>query len=169
MAIVANGLGCDLLQIGMIGPRVTDAVDLIDAFDLAAQWVPGKPPLVDYVLGAKPKGGVYLVGYTEDPYQRRMLDWFPPDLGPGPFYVLTRPYHLVHMETMRTVIEVARTGRSILAPRYGMRTEVIGYAKKELQAGTILTGPGGFECYGLIEVRDRGTPGLPICLSSGEN
>ena len=38
MAIVANGLGCDLLQIGMIGPRVTDAVDLLDAFDLAAQW-----------------------------------------------------------------------------------------------------------------------------------
>ena len=128
---------------------------------------PGKPPLVDYVLGAKPKGGVYVVGYTEDPYQRRMLDWFPPDLGPGPFYVLTRPYHLVHMETMRTVIEVARTGGSILAPRYGMRTEVICYAKKELQAGTVLTGPGGFECYGLIEVRDRSTPGLPICLSSG--
>src|SRR5262249_48928660 len=132
MAIVANGLGCDLLQTGMIGPRLTDAVDLLQAFELAVQWGPGKPPLVDYILGAKPKGGVYVVGYTEDAYQRRMLEWFPPDLGPGPFYVLTRPYHLVHMEAMRTVIEVGQTGRSILAPRYGMRTEVICYAKKEL-------------------------------------
>jgi predicted homoserine dehydrogenase-like protein len=48
-----------------------------------------------------------------------------------------------------------------------MRTEVICYAKKELRAGTILTGPGGFECYGLIEARNRSAPGLPICLSSG--
>lgn len=167
MSIVANGLGCNLLRKGMIGPRVAE-IDLLAAFDLAAQWGPGKPPVVDYILGAKPKGGIFVVGYTDDAYQRRMLNWFPSDLGqPGPFYFLTRPYHLVHMETMRTVIEVGRTGRSILAPRYGMRTEVICYAKQELRAGTILTGPGGFECYGLIEERDRSTPGLPICLSSG--
>lgn len=167
MSLVANGLGCSLLRLGMTGPRVAEAIDLLEAFDLAAAWAPGSPPLVDYILGAKPKGGVYVIGYTDDDYQCRMLNWFPSELGAGPFYVLTRPYHLVHLETMRTVIEVARTGRSILAPRYGMRTEVICYAKQELRAGTTLTGPGGFECYGLIEERGQDTPGLPICLSSG--
>jgi predicted homoserine dehydrogenase-like protein len=167
MSIVANGLGCNLLRNGMIGPRAVEAIDLLESFDLASHWRLGDPPLVDYILGAKPKGGVFVVGYTEDVYQRRMLDWFPPEIGPGPFYVLTRPYHLVHMETMRTVIEVARTGRSLLAPRFGRRTEVVSYAKQDLPMGTTLTGPGGPECYGLIEMCDRNSPGLPICLSSG--
>lgn len=97
-----------------------------------------------------------------------MLDWFPPETGPGPFYVLTRPYHLIHLEALRTVLEVARTGRSLIAPRFGMRTEVICYAKKPLAAGEIIDGPGGFASYGLIENKADGSgTGLPICLASG--
>jgi predicted homoserine dehydrogenase-like protein len=168
MSIVANALGCDVVRPGMLGPAMREATELFDHFALSDLWSPGASPLVDYVLGAKPKGGVFAVGYTEDPYQRRMLDWFPPEIGPGPFYVLTRPYHLVHLETMRSVLEVGRTGRSLVAPRFGMRTAVVCYAKRALDAGDVIDGPGGFATYGLIENCGAGPDaGLPICLSKG--
>ncbi len=168
MSIVANALGCSVVQPGMIGPKMNESTELFDHFPLSDLWKPGQAPLVDYVLGARPKGGVFAVGCTDDAYQRRMLDWFPSEIGPGPFYVLTRPYHLVHFETMRTVLEVARGHRSLMAPRFGMRTEVICYAKKALEAGHLLDGPGGFASYGLIENSDSGLPtGLPIILCEG--
>ena len=168
MSIVANALGGRVVQPGMTGPRMADVTDLFDHFPLDRLWAPGDPPLVDYILGSRPRGGIYVVGYTDDPYQRRMLDWFPPEIGPGPFYVLTRPYHLVHLETMRTVIEVARTGRSLIAPRFGPRSGVTCHAKKALNAGDALDGPGGFAAYGLIENRADGAgTGLPIVLSQG--
>jgi predicted homoserine dehydrogenase-like protein len=168
MELVANGLGGRVIRPGMVGPRMAEAVDMFEHFDFARLWSPGEPPLIDYVLGARPKGGVFVVGHTEDDYQRKMLDWFPPEMGPGPFYMLTRPYHLVHLETMRTVVEVARAKRSLLAPRFGMRTDVVCYAKKPLAAGEILDGPGGFAAYGLIENRDGANArGFPICLSQG--
>jgi predicted homoserine dehydrogenase-like protein len=166
MSIVANALGCSVARPGMIGPKMAEATELFDHFSLSDLWVSGQAPLVDYILGARPKGGVYAVGYTDDAYQRRMLDWFPPEIGPGPFYVLTRPYHLIHLETMRTVLEVGRTGRSLIAPRFGMRTEVICRAKNALEAGSQLDGPGGFASYGVIENRaDGSSTGLPIILS----
>lgn len=168
MSIVANALGCSVVQPGMIGPKMNETIELFNHFSLSDLWAPGQAPLVDYVLGARPKGGVFVVGYTDDVYQRRMLDWFPSETGPGPFYVFTRPYHLIHFEAMRTVLEVARSHRSLMAPRFGMRTKVICYAKKTLDAGGKLDGPGGFASYGLIENSDSGLPaGLPIILSDG--
>lgn len=166
MSIVANALGCSVIKAGMMGPQMTEAIDMFNYFSFSDIWKSGQEPLVDYILGAKPRGGVYVVGYTDDAYQRRMLDWFPPEIGPGPFYVLTRPYHLIHLEVMRTIIEVSNTGKSLIAPNFGMRTEVICYAKNDLKEGDILDGPGGFTSYGLIEnrVEDSHT-GLPIILS----
>ncbi|KUG22598.1 homoserine dehydrogenase [hydrocarbon metagenome] len=166
MSIVANALSCSVLKAGMTGPRMAEATDMFNHFSFSDIWKSGQEPLVDYILGAKPKGGVFAVGYTDDAYQRRMLDWFPPEIGPGPFYVLTRPYHLIHLESMRTILEVSNTKKSLIAPRHGMRTEVICYAKKDLQEGELLDGPGGFSSYGLIENRaDGSNTGLPIILS----
>jgi len=166
MSIVANALNGSVIRTGMTGPEMAEATDMFHHFSFSDVWKPGDKPLVDYILGSRPKGGVFAVGYTDDAYQRRMLDWFPPEIGPGPFYVLTRPYHLIHLETMRTILEVADTGKSLIAPRFGMKTEVSCYAKKNLQAGDILDGPGGFKSYGLIENRhDGSTSGLPIMIS----
>jgi predicted homoserine dehydrogenase-like protein len=67
---------------------------------------------------------------------------------------------------MRTVLEVAQTKRSLVAPRSGLRTEVIAYAKKPLEAGERIDGAGGFAAYGLIENRgETPDPGFPICVS----
>jgi predicted homoserine dehydrogenase-like protein len=171
MAVLANGLGLRTAVPGMLGPRISDIHDVFACFDFEALW-DGKQALVDYVLGAKPRGGVFAIGYTDDPYQREALAWFPPQMGPGPFYLFYRPYHLIHFESMASVAEAALHGRAILKPDFGFRTNVFAYAKRDLRQGETLDGPGGYTCYGLIEncVQEDGhaemaNDGLPICLA----
>jgi predicted homoserine dehydrogenase-like protein len=140
--------------------------DVFDRFDFDALWR-DRRPVVDYVLGAMPTGGVFAVGYTADPFQRFTLDWYPPRMGPGPYYLFYRPYHLGHMEAMATVAEAALDGQAVLQPACGFRTNVYAYAKRDLRRGERLDGAGGYACYGLIENCDDGRdrPGLPICLA----
>jgi predicted homoserine dehydrogenase-like protein len=88
-------------------------------------------------------------------------------MGPGPFYLFYRPYHLCHVEAMRCVAEAALDGHSLLQPLCGFRTNVYAYAKRDLHAGETLDGIGGYTCYGLIEncLSGRAHSGLPICLA----
>ena len=79
MALVANAFGCAPVVPGMRGPRAAHVRDVLKLFDLEALWR-DRRPFVDYVLGAEPKGGVFVVGYCDDPYQRSMLSWLPPQM-----------------------------------------------------------------------------------------
>jgi predicted homoserine dehydrogenase-like protein len=165
MALVANACGMRTAIPGMHGPRMTDILEVFDKFDFASLWQ-NKQPVVDYVLGARPTGGVFAVGYTADKFQRFTMDWFPPKLGPGPFYVFYRPYHLGHIEALTSVAEAVFEGRALLEPLHGFQTNVFTYAKRDLRAGEVLDGLGGYACYGLIENCDSvAAPGLPICLA----
>ena len=166
MAVLANALGLHATQPGMIGPRMSEVHDVFDHFDFNALW-DGKQGVVDFILGANPKGGVFAVGYTDDAFQQETLRWYPPDMGPGPFYLFYRPYHLGPLEAMATVAEAALNKRSVLKPTFDLQTNVYAYAKHPLRAGESLDGIGGYTCYGMIEnCRDNALkPGLPICLA----
>lgn len=166
MALVANAFGMRVDRPGMHGPRAASVYDVFDHFDFDALWRDHRP-VVDYLLGATPTGGVFAIGYTGEPFQQFTLEWFPPRMGPGPYYVFYRPYHLGHIEAMTTVAEAALDGRAVLQPLRGFRTNVYAYAKRQLRRGERLDGLGGYACYGLIENCDdaRGCPGLPICLT----
>jgi predicted homoserine dehydrogenase-like protein len=166
MAVVANGLGLNTAVPGMHGPRAGSIYEVFDRFDLETIWQ-NRQPVVDYVLGATPKGGVFAIGYTEDDYQQNTLAWFPPQMGPGPFYLFYRPYHLGHFESMATIAQAALNGHAVLKPDFGFRTNVIAYAKRDLRQGESLDGIGGYACYGLIEncAEHDPEPGLPICLA----
>lgn len=168
MAVLANGLGLRVVTPGMLGPRVDEVSNIFEHFDFDKLW-DGETGLVDYVLGAKPAGGVFAVGYTDDPYQQETLTWLPPQMGPGPYYLFYRPYHLCHFESMATVAEAVLNNRPVLQPRYGFRTNVYAYAKRNLRNGEILDGIGGYTCYGKIENCGASYehPGLPICLAEG--
>jgi len=85
-------------------------------------------------------------------------------MGPGPFYLFYRPYHLCHVEAMECIVD-AVDGFSLLEPTYGFRTNVFAYAKRDLKAGEKLDGIGGYACYGLIDNCQEGHRGLPICLA----
>lgn len=163
MALVANALGLSTDVPGMHGPRAAHVQEALSLFDLEAFKAQGG--VVDYILGAEPGGGVFVIGCCDDPFQRRMLKYY--KLGPGPNYVFYRPYHICHVEAMRSVAEACLDGVSLLRPEHGFRTNVYAYAKRDLRAGEELDGIGGYACYGQIEnvSLHEEDEGLPICLA----
>jgi predicted homoserine dehydrogenase-like protein len=138
--------------------------EVFQLFDFEALWK-RNGPVVDYVLGAEPGGGVFVIGHCDDEYQKSMLHYY--KMGEGPFYLFYRPYHLCHIEAMACVAEAFLNGKSLLQPEHGFRTNVYAYAKCDLRKGERLDGIGGYTCYGLIEdcTQNKGRPGLPICLA----
>ncbi len=164
MALIANALNLSTLVPGMKGPPARHVSEVFTLFDLPTLWKERRP-FVDYLLGSEPNGGVFIIAYCEDKFQKEMLRYY--KMGDGPFYLLYRPYHLCHIEAMRTVAEAFLEKRTLLEPRFGFRTNVYAYAKRDLQEGESLDGLGGYACYGLIEnSQDNGeNPGLPVCLA----
>jgi predicted homoserine dehydrogenase-like protein len=166
MALTANCIGGRTAVPGMLGPRVDDVYAVFRHFDFTALW-DGETPLVDYVLGARPPGGVFVVGFNDHPHQIETLGWYPCRLGPGPFYVFHRPFHLGHIEAMVSIAEAFLDRRAALEPTAGFATNVYAYAKKDLRPGDTLDGVGGYAAYGLIEncADNQSHAGLPICLA----
>ncbi len=122
---------------------------------------------MDYLLGARPDGGVFAIGRCDHPYQRAMMAYY--KMGKGPLYLFYRPYHLCHVEALGCVADAVLDGRSLLEPVHGLRTNVYAYAKRALGAGATLDGIGGYTCYGMIDncTQAEAHPGLPICLADG--
>lgn len=113
--------------------------------------------------------GVFLVIATDN---KLILDEFSPNLhvgGGGRYAALYRPYHLCGMETPLSIARAALFGEPTGAPVGAPVAEVITVAKKDLKAGDVLDGSGGFNVYGLIEraevAADEGL--LPLGLSCG--
>jgi len=166
MALLANGTGLVPAQRGMIGPRCDSVHDVFDAFDLNALPSEGA---VDYILGAEPGGGVYVIGHCDQPIQQRYLNYY--KLGEGPYYLFYRPYHLCHLETTRAIAYAFLDSRAILRPIQRPIADVYAFAKKPLRKGdTISHGIGGDECYGLIDLCSVGNTErlAPIWLLEGE-
>ncbi len=166
MAVLANAINGRTCVPGMFGQRLSNLHEIFHHYNFGAMW-DGKTPIVDYLLGAEPRGGLFVIGHTEDKYLRSTLSWFPPDIGSGPFYLFYKPYYLGHIEAMLGIAEAYLDGTSRLQPAAGMRTNVFTYAKKNLRKGDRLDGRGGFQSYGLIENMSdqKDSPGLPILLS----
>ena len=155
MAVLANALGYLPPEGGMAGPtalRVEEALTLFD-FDSYADT-----PRIDYLLGAEPGGGVYLIVKTKKEIpedQNFYLNYYKLQSSPcGKYQLLYRPYHLCHLETPKAILAAA-AGQPILAPRPTKTCEVYAYAKRDLPAGTIIQHAiGSAELYGLVEPLD---------------
>lgn len=167
MALVANATGLVPARCGMLGPRARDVHEVFEKFEFARLPDSG---IVDYILGAEPGGGVFVVGRCDDPVQQAYLRYY--KMGDGPFYLAYRPYHLCHMETPVALAEVALRRSPILAPRARPVADVATFAKTDLAPGTIIeAGIGGEHAYGMIDraetLLERG--GVPICLLDRED
>jgi predicted homoserine dehydrogenase-like protein len=164
MAVVANATGFGVGQRGMYGPRCTHVTEAIDLFP-TDQLLDGG--LVDFVLGAEPGPGVFVLGYNEHPILQQYANYF--KMGEGPLYVFYVPYHLPHLEVPLTVARAALFQDAAVAPIGGPVCDVITAAKRDLKAGETLDGIGGFTCYGMIENSDvcQAENLLPMGLSQG--
>ena len=105
--------------------------------------------LVDYALGAEPHTGAFVIAYEDHPKKREELAYY--KMGDGPFYVFYTPYHLPHIQIVSTIARAALFGDATVAPRRAPVCEVAAVAKRDLKAGEILDGVGGFMVYGIIE------------------
>lgn len=104
--------------------------------------------VVDYVVGAEPPAGIFVLATHRNPEHRFNLKLY--KLGDGPLYCFYNPYHVCYFEMALSAARVVLFGDIILAAR-GHRVDVIAVAKEDLQAGTVIDGIGGFHCYGTCE------------------
>lgn len=164
MAVVANSTGFKVGKRGMYGPRCAHVNDAARLFPLEQMLNTG---LVDYVLGAEPGPGVFVLGYNDHPVQRRYMKYY--KMGDGPLYVFYTPYHLCHFEVPNTVARAVLFADATLAPMGAPTCDVTTIAKRNLNTDEILDAIGGFTCYGMIENSDvfQAENLLPMGLAEG--
>ncbi len=163
-AIVANATGFKVGQRGMYGPRCEHVKESVDLFPMEQLLNGG---LVDYILGAEPGPGVFVLGYNTDPVRQDYMKYF--KMGEGPLYVFYVPYHLPHLEVPLTAARAVLFKDAAVAPLSGPICDVITVAKHDLKAGEVLDGIGGFSCYGMIENSEicQSENLLPMGVSEG--
>ena len=167
-AIVANATGMTVGQRGMFGPEVERGTPIEEA----AGWYPldallEGPGIVDYVVGAEPSPGVFVLGTHDHPIQKHYLNLY--KLGEGPLYCFYTPYHLCHFEVPTTVARAVLFNDAAIAPIDGPRVDVVATAKIDLTANEVLDGLGFYMTYGQAEASDvcEAEALLPIGLAEG--
>jgi predicted homoserine dehydrogenase-like protein len=140
--------------------------------DIAAKLLPaedyiGTSGIVDYLVGAVPAPGVFVLGTMEHPAQRHYLALY--KLGDGPLYCFSTPYHLCHFEVPNSVARAALFHDAAIAPAGAPMVEVVTTAKRDLRPGEIIDDMGYYMTYGQAENadvthRDRL---LPMGLAAG--
>jgi predicted homoserine dehydrogenase-like protein len=162
LAILANATGFKVGKRGMYGPKCDHVTDVIKHFSIEQLLKGG---LVDYTLGAAPNNGAFVVAYNDHPGQQQYMNYF--KMGEGPLYVFYTPYHLPSVQLPLTVARAVLFNYPTVTPLGAPSCDVITLAKRDLKAGEVLDGVGGFTCYGLIENSEisQAENLLPISLS----
>ena len=162
--ILANATGFLAGRRGMYGPPCEHVKEMANLLPVDQMLDTG---IVDYALGAAPYTGAFVIVYEDKPLKQAQMGYV--KMGDGPFYVFYTPYHLPHIQMMSTIGRAVLYRDPTVAPIAGPVCEVLTLAKRELKAGELLDGVGGFTSYGLIDnsVAARGLNALPLSLSEG--
>lgn len=152
-AIVANATGMRVARRGMFGPTVESGTPLKEAVKLyPLEALTEGPGIVDYLVGAEPGPGVFVLGTHDHPMQKHYLNLY--KLGEGPLYCFYTPYHLCHFEVPNTVARAVLFGDAAITPTEGLRVDVVTTAKIDLKEGSVLDGMGYYMTYGQCENAD---------------
>lgn len=159
-AFVANGLGADVLQDGLLGPSSEDiftgGVQIAEAAKGLGRSVS------DYILSPKSPAGVFIIAEHEAE-QKDYLRYL--KMGEGPFYSISQNYHLCHLEVTKTIRRVLSGGGVLLNNSTNPQVGVVAVAKKDLSAGdTIQRGIGSFEVRGIASRFSSHPNAVPIGL-----
>jgi predicted homoserine dehydrogenase-like protein len=167
-AIVANATGMTVAKRGMHGHTVEPGTPIEQAARLydPEELISG-PGIVDYVVGASPGPGVFVLGTIENPRQKHYLNLY--KLGEGPLYCFYTPYHLCHFEVPATIARAVLFGDAAIAPIGAPHVEVVALAKRDLKAGEVIDELGGYTVYGEAEMAAATAKGnlLPIGVAVG--
>jgi predicted homoserine dehydrogenase-like protein len=162
--VVCNAAGLVPAKRGMIGVR-TDQKNAVRDFE-ATGMLSDDRGIVDYTLGGDFGGGIFILAHGKNrefvqPYLKYLK------MGDGPNYMFFRPYHLCHIETPLSAAEAVVYHEATIAPRGRPVAQTITLAKRDLKAGEVLDGIGGFNQYGELELAERARGLLPIGLAEG--
>jgi Predicted homoserine dehydrogenase len=162
--VLANATGFHAGRRGMYGPACKEVREMANLLPVDQMLSTG---LVDYALGAAPYTGAFVIVHEESPLKKVQLAYY--KLGEGPFYVFYTPFHLPHIQLASTIGRAVILRDPTVAPIAGPVCEVVTVAKRDLRAGEVLDGIGGFCAYGLIDnaTAARAINALPIALSEG--
>ena len=163
-AIVANAAGFTVPRRGMNGwdhaGHVDELTGMYDVDELRALG-----GVVDYVVGSKPGPGVYVLATHDDPKQQHYLDLY--KLGRGRCTASTR----------RTTCATSRCRRRSRGPRLRRpdarrrraprRSTSSRRPRRDLPAGTVLDGLGGYHNYGEAERADVAHAGPSAAAGRG--
>jgi predicted homoserine dehydrogenase-like protein len=165
-AIVANGTGMRAPKRGLYAWEHTGHVDeLTTRYDIdELERIGG---VVDYVIGAQPAPGVFVMATHDDPLERHYMALY--KRGDGPLYSFYTPQHLCHFEVPTSVARVALLNDAVLAPLGAPIVEVVATAKIDLAAGETIDGIGGYMTYGQCDDAEvtRSERLLPMGVAEG--
>src|SRR3954468_20730356 len=159
--VVCNAANLLPAKRGMIGVK-TDLKNALEDFQISGALTDHGS--VDYTLAGDFAGGVFVIARAEHPemvkpYLRYLK------MGDGPDYLFYRPYHLCHIETPLSAAEAVIYREPTIAPLGKPIAHTIALAKRNLQAGEMLDGIGGFNVYGELERAEEANGFLPIGLA----
>jgi len=160
--VVCNATGLVPAKRGMIGVK-TDQKNAVKDFE-ATGVLSAQRGIVDYTLGGDFGGGIFILARGKNrefvqPYLKYLK------MGDGPNYLFFRPYHLCHIETPLSAAEAVIYREPTIAPMGKPVAHTITLAKRDLKAGDVLDGIGGFNQYGELDVAEYTQGLLPIGLA----
>lgn len=148
-AFVANAFDADVYWPGLLGPSaetVEEGAQLLA--DVANQRNPESKKqraISDYVLTTG-YPGIFIAAKHKD-YCRSYLNYL--KMGDGPFYTLTRSFHLCHLEVLKTIQAVLERGDVLMNNSSQPRISVATVAKKDLSKNHFVRhGVGSFDVRG---------------------
>jgi predicted homoserine dehydrogenase-like protein len=149
-AVIANATGMSVGKRGMFGPSVPPGTPIEKAIEAFPEGVyDSESGLVDYIIGASPGPGVFIIAKHDHPVQQHYLHLY--KLGEGPYYCFYRPFHLCHFEVPNAVARAALFDDATVTPAGAPTVDVVAVAKKDLKAGQEIDGVGHYMTYGICE------------------
>ena len=160
--ILANSTGLRVGKRGMYGPKCAHVKEALGLFPTEQLMNGG---IVDFLIGAEPHTGVFVIGHSKDAVNAQYMNFF--KMGDGPFYIFYTPFHLPQVQVISTIARAALFHDATTSPIGKPVCDVVTIAKRELKAGDLLDGIGGFTCYGEIENAEvaQQRKALPMGLS----
>lgn len=175
-ALVANAFDMRVAKRGMLGfdptnkdpsqplRNLEEYLPLLQPHLEAAEQ---NKPLVDFVVGARPGPGVFVIGAHRDPRQQHYLNLY--KLGAGPYFLFYTPYHLCHFEAPFSIARAVLFRDAAITPEGAPKVGVVATAKRDLAPGDVIDALGGFDTYGEAENMAAITSEdlLPMALAEG--
>jgi predicted homoserine dehydrogenase-like protein len=176
MAAVANGTGLDCPDDGLAFPP-TGLHDLARVFRPAADGGRlARSGLVDIAASQEPDGrevfnniryGVFVTFKANNEYTRACFKQYGLLTDPSGWYgSMWRPFHMIGLETSVSVLSAVLRGEPTGTPKE-FRGDAVATAKRDLKAGEMLDGEGGFAVWAnaIPASKSLAVGGLPIGLA----